>query len=172
MDSDFTWAMRARSWASSGSSSCERRNACAASSSSKSSRRQSMTESPWRISRIASRSAIVNSSRALRPSMPRFTSYISAALWGLGGYQANDAEGERPSGALAGAARLDRRDLRPGVPTQRQGAHEDAERHGEHRALPHERSGAAGDGDGGDGHEIPGGQLHSIVSLRVMLNTS
>ena len=46
------------------------------------------------------------------------------------------------------------------APNEADRSEEDAKRDREHGALAQERARTAGDGDGGEGHEVPGGQLH------------
>jgi hypothetical protein len=59
--------------------------------------------------------------------------------------------------------RLRDRRLSSRMPPEGEGANEDAERHREYSAMAQEGARTAGDGDGGDGHEVPGRQLHSSV---------
>jgi hypothetical protein len=53
---------------------------------------------------------------------------------------------------------------RRSLTAQRERTDEDPDGDRKHSHVTHERTGASGDGDGGEGGEVPGGKLHSCVS--------
>src|ERR1019366_2807132 len=182
MASVFTCSIRSQSLGSSSRSSCEKRNSRISASVAKSSRRQSITESPRKMSRIDWRSASVNSlSGFKRSARGCLTSFIAAgfherwseipalnARWRYDGKRCCEGEGTGPAlSAFGDVGRVGRAGDR-GVPAERQRSHEDAKRDRQNGALTEKGARTAGNGDGGHGHDVPGGQLHCVnVSARM-----